>query len=99
MLNMEVNGQNIHITLYENSSTQEFKKLLEEGTLTLEMKDYAHMEKFASIGRNLPRNDRWVTTRPGDLILSEEIYWSFIMPPIPGILPGWARWRTCRKTN
>ena len=71
MLNMEVNGQNIHITLYENSSTQEFKKLLEEGTLTLEVKDYAHMEKFASIGRNLPRNDRWVTTRPGDLILSE----------------------------
>ena len=39
MLNMEVNGQNIHITLYENSSTQEFEKLLEEGTLTLEMKD------------------------------------------------------------
>lgn len=71
MLNMEVNGQNIQITLYENPSAQEFKKLLEEGTLTLEMKDYAHMEKFASIGRTLPRNDRWVTTRPGDLILSE----------------------------
>lgn len=71
MLNMEVNGQNIQIALYENSSAQAFTKLLGEGALTLEMKDYAHMEKFADIGRSLPRNDSRITARPGDLILSE----------------------------
>lgn len=71
MVNMEVNGETMQITLYENSSVQAFKELLGEGALTLEMKDYAHMEKFAHLGKRLPQNDQTITTRPGDLILSE----------------------------
>lgn len=35
------------------------------------MKDYAHMEKFGRLGRQLPRNDEHITTQAGDVILSE----------------------------
>lgn len=71
MLNMKVNGKNIRIMLNDNSSAEAVKGLLKEGPVTLEMKDYAHMEKFGSLGRQLPRNDRPITTKAGDVILSE----------------------------
>ena len=34
-------------------------------------KDYAHMEKFGDLGVRLPRNDQHITTKAGDVILSE----------------------------
>ena len=46
MMNMEVNGTTIQVKLYENSSAEAVKELLKKGPFTIEMKDYAHMEKF-----------------------------------------------------
>lgn len=56
-------------TLVDNSSTQALKEQLAKGDITIEMEDYAHMEKVGSLGIRLPRNDRQTTTGPGDLIL------------------------------
>ena len=71
MMNMELNGIVIHVKLYENSSVKAVKELLRKGPLTIAMKDYAHMEKFGSLGVQLPRNDRYITAEAGDVMLSE----------------------------
>lgn len=71
MMNVEVNGTNIQVKLYDNSSAEAVKELLKKGPLTIPMKDYAHMEKFGSFGVQLPTNDEPIKTEAGDVILSE----------------------------
>ena len=71
ILNMEVNHRTIQVELIPNSSAKALEELLKGGPLTLQMKDYAHMEKFGDLGASLPRNDQYITTKAGDVILSE----------------------------
>ena len=71
MITMEVNGIAIQIELIFSSSSEALKALLKNGPLTIQMKDYAHIEKFGSLGVNLPRNDHYITVKAGDVILSE----------------------------
>ncbi|MDO5574879.1 MAG: cyclophilin-like fold protein [bacterium] len=71
MMIMEVNGTAIQIELEQNSSTDAIKEMLRQGSIMLPMKDYAHMEKFGELGSNFPRNDKQITTKAGDVILSE----------------------------
>ncbi len=71
MMIMEVNGTAIQIKLEQNSSVDAIKELLRQGSITIPMKDYAHMEKFGNLGTRLPRNDKQITTKAGDVILSE----------------------------
>lgn len=56
-------------TFADNSSAEALKELLIEGPLTINMSDYASMEKVGSIGTSLPRNDEQITTGAGDIIL------------------------------
>ena len=56
-------------TLADNSSAEALKELLRDGPVTIEMKDYAGMEKVGSIGKRLPANNEQITTSAGDLIL------------------------------
>lgn len=62
-------GKTFTATLVDNSSTRALKKLLAEGDITIDMEDYAQMEKVGELGTSLPRNDCQTTTEPGDLIL------------------------------
>lgn len=55
--------------LADNSSAEALKELLAEGPLTIEMSDYASMEKVGPIGQSLPRNDEQISTDAGDIIL------------------------------
>lgn len=71
MMNMKVNGTDIKVKLYDNSSAEAVKELLRKGPFTISMKDYAHMEKFGSFGMQFPTNDELVTIEAGDVILSE----------------------------
>ena len=64
-----VNGHELHATLSDNPSTEALIELLQQGPLTIEMSDYASMEKVGPIGRSLPRTDESITTGPGDIIL------------------------------
>ena len=52
-----------------NSSAKAFVDLLRKSDLTVEMHDYGNFEKVGSIGSSLPRNDKAITTKPGDVIL------------------------------
>lgn len=71
MMHIEVNGRVLQVELAGNSSAAAVKALLEKGPVTIAMKDYAHMEKFGSLGVQLPQNDAYITTQSGDVILSE----------------------------
>ncbi len=64
------NAQNVLVIKPENnSSAKAFIALLQKHDLTVEMHDYGNFEKVGSIGSNLPRNDKPITTKPGDVIL------------------------------
>lgn len=68
-LNIEVNGRNLIATLAENSSVEGLVERLQEGPVTINMSDYANMEKVGSLGFSLPRNDENISTEAGDIIL------------------------------
>lgn len=72
MKNMEIrihNGRTLVAILYDNSSARALVELLEDGDIVVEMDDYANMEKVGRLGTSLPRNDEYIKTSPGDLIL------------------------------
>lgn len=69
MLSIRVNDQEFTATLENNSSAQALKDLLSKGDITIDMRDFANMEKVGSLGSSLPTNDMQITTGAGDLIL------------------------------
>lgn len=62
---ISVNGHTLTATLAQNSSAEALKKLLEEGSLTISMRDYGNMEKVGDIGKSLLTNDEQITTEAG----------------------------------
>ncbi len=56
-------------TLAENSSVDALKELMADGPLTLNMSDYAGMEKGADLGVTLPQNNEQMNAQAGDIIL------------------------------
>lgn len=71
MVKLETNGTVLFIELEPNPSAKALEALLRRGTVTLLMKDFAHMEKFGELDTALPRNDAYITAEPGDVMLSE----------------------------
>lgn len=68
-LKITVGDSELLATFEDNSSAQEFRELLEEGPITVEMEDYGGFEKVGPLGTSLSRNDAQITTQPGDVIL------------------------------
>lgn len=68
-MKIKVGEKEFTAVLAENSSVEALKKLLAEGELTINMKDYGNFEKVGSIGTSLPTNDEHIVTEPGDIIL------------------------------
>lgn len=68
-INIQIGENVLTATLVENSSTEALLAMLEEGSLSIHMNDYAGMEKVGSIGKQLPTNDQHIKAKPCDLIL------------------------------
>lgn len=68
-LYIKVNNRTLTATLVDNSSTRALIEKLEESDLTINMEDYASMEKVGNLGFNLPTNNQNINTQAGDLIL------------------------------
>lgn len=68
-LKITVGDQEWLATFEDNSSAEEFRELLTQGPLTVEMEDYGGFEKVGPLGTTLTRNDTQITTQPGDVIL------------------------------
>ena len=56
-------------TLEQNASVTQWKELLAQGPLTIDMSDYGGFEKVGRIGADLTQSNRQITTQPGDIIL------------------------------
>lgn len=56
-------------TLENNSSSQALINKLKEGDITIQMSDYAGMEKVGTLEFDLPQNNKNIKTEAGDLIL------------------------------
>lgn len=69
LLKIEVNDYILYADLENNSSAEALKEKLSEGSITIEMSDYGNFEKVGDLPFELPRNDRRITTEPGDVIL------------------------------
>lgn len=68
-LYIKVNNKILTATLENNSSVDELLEKLEKQDITINMEDYANFEKVGSLGFDLTRNDRQITTESGDIIL------------------------------
>lgn len=75
------NGKIFTAKLENNSSARALKEILEKGNISIQMQDYANMEKVGPIGKTLPRNDTQTTTAPGDLILYQGKYFVIYYAP------------------
>jgi len=69
MINIKIGDNVFAAALEKNSSTDALLKLLKDGPITINMRDYGNMEKVGMFPQNLPTNDQHITTEPGDLIL------------------------------
>lgn len=69
VLKITVGDQELLASFEDNSSAEEFRELLAQGPLTVEMEDYGGFEKVGALGTTLTRNDTQITTQPGDVIL------------------------------
>ncbi|MBB5182645.1 cyclophilin-like fold protein [Catenisphaera adipataccumulans] len=69
MITLTINNTTLTAELADNSSAEALKNLLAEGPLTINMSDYANMEKVGDLGTSLPTNNKQITTKAGDLIL------------------------------
>lgn len=68
-MKIQVGNTAFTATLAENSSVDALKELMTSGPLTLNMSDYAHMEKGADLGVTLPQNNEQMNAQAGDIIL------------------------------
>lgn len=68
-MNITANGTTFAVTLADNSSAEALADMVREGPLTVNMSDYANMEKVGDLGSSLPRNDEHIDTTAGDVIL------------------------------
>ncbi len=66
---IEVGESTLTAVLEDNESAEALKELLADGPLTISASNYGGFEKVCSLGTELPRNDRKITTRAGDICL------------------------------
>lgn len=64
-----IGSNELTATLENNSSSQALINKLKEGEITIQMSDYAGMEKVGTLEFDLPQNNRNIKTEAGDLIL------------------------------
>ncbi len=64
-----VNGAVFQADFADTTGAQALKELLAQGSLTIEMDDYAGFEKVGALGRSLPASDVQTTAQLGDIVL------------------------------
>ena len=68
---ISINNRDLIVNLEKNSSAEELYRKLKDNHVTIEAKDYGNFEKVGELGFELPKNDKFFTTKPGDLVLYE----------------------------
>ncbi len=69
ILKITVGEYVLNAAFEDNASAREFRQLLAQGPVTIEMDDYGGFEKVGALGTTLTRSDEQITAEPGDVIL------------------------------
>jgi hypothetical protein len=69
ILQMKIGDTVVRVEWEDNESVQALKDLCSDEPLVIQMSMYGGFEQVGSIGTSLPRNDRQITTREGDIVL------------------------------
>ncbi len=69
MIKIKVNNEVLEVKLEENEATKSLVKILKNGDISVDAKEYGGFEKVGDLGINLPRNDTKMTTSAGDIVL------------------------------
>lgn len=68
-IKIKVNNQELELELEKNSAVEAFMEKLKEKDVVVNAHDYHNFEKVGSLGFSLPRDDKNITTQPGDIVL------------------------------
>lgn len=68
-MNVQVETSTFTATLESNEAVNALIEMMESGSVTIRMSDYAGFEKVGALGTSLPANDRQTTTQAGDIVL------------------------------
>ena len=68
-MKIQIGDEVLMATLTDNTSVTALKTALSEAPITIQMSDYANMEKVGALGMKLPRNDEPIDADAGDIIL------------------------------
>lgn len=68
-INLEINGNQLSAALADNSPEEAQAEHLCEGAITIDMSDYAKMEKVGPLGFDSPTNNEPIRTNTADIIL------------------------------
>lgn len=69
IIKLKVNGQTLNVKLENNKATKALIEKLKKGDITIHAHDYGNFEKVGELGFTLPSNDKYITTKIGDIVL------------------------------
>ena len=69
MLQMKIGDTVVAVRWEDAAAVHALKELCANAPLTIRMSLYGGFEQVGPVGRNLPRDDRQITTVPGDIVL------------------------------
>ena len=69
MLQMKIGDTAVAVRWEDAAAVHALKELCANAPLTIRMSLYGGFEQVGPVGRNLPRDDRQITTVPGDIVL------------------------------
>jgi len=69
VINLKIWNKAFDVTLEENSATKALIEKLQEWDIIVNTREYWWFEKVGNLGFDLPREDKQITTEPGDLVL------------------------------
>ena len=71
-ITLKINNKTLTATLEDNKTTKELINKLKEKEVELKMNDYNNMEKVGKLNFTLPKEEKKIKTKPGDIILYQN---------------------------
>ena len=68
-MTVQVGESTFTATLEKNAAVDALVEMMEHGSVTIQMSDYAGFEKVGALGSSLPTSNRQTTTQAGDIVL------------------------------
>ena len=68
-MTVQVEESTFTATLEDNTAVAALVEMMEQGPVTIQMRDYGGFEKVGALGTSLPASNSQITTQAGDIVL------------------------------